>query len=253
MNLDLQKAGIWKRIAAWMFDGILLSVVVVAFSVLLSWLLGYDGYSISLETGYARYEGEYGVVFEMTQAEYEAMTQEQRLNYDMAYDALIADQEVLYNYNMVIHLTLVITTLALLLGLLLWEFFIPLWLGNGQTLGKRIFSLCLVRNDGVKLNTLQLFARTILGKFTIETMIPVYILLMLFFGAMGLTGTLVLFALLIAQICCLSFTKTNSAIHDLLAGTVVVDKESQTIFRTTEDLIAWQKKVAAERAARAPY
>lgn len=253
MNLDLQKAGMWKRIAAWMFDGILLSVVVVAFSVLLSWLLGYDGYSIALETGYARYEGEYGVVFEMTQAEYEAMTQEQRLNHDMAYDALIADQEVLYNYNMVIHLTLVITTLALLLGLLLWEFFIPLWLGNGQTLGKRIFSLCLVRNDGVKLNTLQLFARTILGKFTIETMIPVYILLMLFFGAMGLTGTLVLFALLIAQICCLSFTKTNSAIHDLLAGTVVVDKESQTIFRTTEDLIAWQKKVAAERAARAPY
>ena len=253
MNLDLQKAGMWKRIAAWMFDGILLSVVVVAFSVLLSWLLGYDGYSAALEEGYARYEGEYGVVFEMTQAEYEAMTQEQRLNYDMAYDALIADQEVLYNYNMVIHLTLVITTLALLLGLLLWEFFIPLWLGNGQTLGKRIFSLCLVRNDGVKLNTLQLFARTILGKFTIETMIPVYILLMLFFGAMGLTGTLVLFALLIAQICCLSFTKTNSAIHDLLAGTVVVDKESQTIFRTTEDLIAWKKRVAAERASRAPY
>ena len=253
MNLDLQKAGMWKRIVAWMFDGILLSVVVVAFSVLLSWLLGYDGYSAALETGYARYEGEYGVVFEMTQAEYEAMTQEQRLNYDMAYDALIADQEVLYNYNMVIHLTLVITTLALLLGLLLWEFFIPLWLGNGQTLGKRIFSLCLVRNDGVKLNTLQLFARTILGKFTIETMIPVYILLMLFFGAMGLTGTLVLFALLIAQICCLSFTKTNSAIHDLLAGTVVVDKESQTIFRTTEDLIAWKKRVAAERASRAPY
>ena len=253
MNLDLQKAGMWKRIAAWMFDGILLSVIVVAFSVLLSWLLGYDGYSTALETGYARYEGEYGVVFEMTQAEYEAMTDVQRQNYDAAYDALIADQEVLYNYNMVIHLTLVITTLALLLGLLLWEFFIPLWLGNGQTLGKRIFSLCLVRNDGVKLNTLQLFARTILGKFTIETMIPVYILLMLFFGAMGLTGTLVLFALLIAQICCLSFTKTNSAIHDLLAGTVVVDKESQTIFRTTEDLIAWKKRVAAERASRAPY
>ena len=49
MNLDLQKAGIWKRIAAWMFDGILLSIVVVGFGVLLSWLLGYDGYSIALE------------------------------------------------------------------------------------------------------------------------------------------------------------------------------------------------------------
>ena len=137
--------------------------------------------------------------------------------------------------------------------MMLWEFFMPLWLGNGQTLGKRIFSLCLVRNDGVKLNTMQLFARTILGKFTVETMLPVYILLMLFFGTMGLTGTLILFALLAAQVLCLMVTRTNSAIHDLIAGTVVVDKDSQTIFRTTEDLIAWKKRVAAERAARAPY
>lgn len=253
MNSDLQKAGMWKRIAAWMFDGILLSILVVGFGVLLSWLLGYDGYSAALEEGYAHYEGAYGVVFEMTQEEYEAMTEAQRQNYDLAYDALIADQEVLYNYNMVIHLTLIITTLSLLMGMLLWEFLIPLWLGNGQTLGKRIFSLCLVRNDGVKLNTLQLFARTILGKFTIETMIPAYILTMLFFGTIGLTGTLVLFALLAAQVFCLMVTKTNSAIHDLIAGTVVVDKESQTIFRTTEDLIAWKKRVAAERAARSPY
>ena len=55
------------------------------------------------------------------------------------------------------------------------------------------------------------------------------------------------------QVLCLALTRNHCAIHDLIAGTVVVDKESQTIFRTTEDLIAWQKKVAAERAARAPY
>ena len=253
MSNELQKAGMWKRIAAWMFDGILLSVLVVGIGVLLSWLLGYDGYSASLEAGYARYEAEYGVVFEITQEQYQAMTEPEQKNYDAAYDALIADRQVLYDYNMVINLSLVITTLAILLGLLIWEFFIPLWLGHGQTLGKRIFGLCLVRNDGVKMNTMQLFARTILGKFTIETMIPVYILLMLYFGTMDVTGTMILFALLLAQIICLAATKSNSAIHDLVAGTVVVDKESQTIFRTTEDLIAWQKKVAAERAARAPY
>lgn len=48
-------------------------------------------------------------------------------------------------------------------------------------------------------------------------------------------------------------TRTNSALHDLLAGTVVVDIGSQMVFRTTEDLIAYQKKVAAERAARQTY
>ena len=253
MSNELQRAGMWKRIAAWMFDGILLSVIIVGFGVLLSWLLGYDSCSAALDAGYTQYEAQYGVVFEITQEEYDAMSAQERTNYDRAYEALIADQEVVYNYNLMINLTLVITTLAILMGLLLWEFFMPLWFGHGQTLGKKIFSLCVIRNDGVKLNTLQLFARTILGKFTIETMIPVYILVMLFFGSLGLTGTLALAALLIAQICCLAFTKSRAAIHDLIAGTAVVDKDSQTIFRTTEDLIAWKKRVAAERAAREPY
>ena len=154
---------------------------------------------------------------------------------------------------MMVNLMLVITSSGILLATVLWELIIPLWLGNGQTLGKKIFGLCLIRNDGVKLNNMQLFTRTILGKFTIETMIPVYILLMIFWGTAGIGGTMILFALLIGQLVCVAVSRTNSAIHDLLAGTVVVDMASQMIFRTTEDLIAYQKKAAAERAARQPY
>ena len=253
MGNNLQKAGMWKRIAAWMLDAILLSVLAVGFGYLLSNLLGYDAYGNTLDAAYARYETEYGVVFDITQEAYQAMTEGERLNYDAAYAALVADQDAMFAYNMMLNLTLVITTGALLLGIMLWEFMIPLWLGNGQTLGKKAFSLGLVREDGVKLNTMQLFVRTLLGKFTIETMIPVYILLMLFWGTMDLTGTAILLALLLAQSLCVGLTRNNSAIHDLLAGTVVVDMSSQTIFRSTEDLIAYQKRVAAERAARQTY
>lgn len=253
MIYDLQKAGLWKRIAAWMFDGILTTILAVGFGVLLSMLLGYDAYSQTLDDAYARYETEYGIVFDVSQEEYAAMTQEQVTNYNAAYDALISDMEAMHAYNMVINLMLVITSIGILLAVLLWEFVIPLWLGNGQTLGKKIFSLCLVRNDGVKLNTMQLFARTILGKYAVETMIPVFILMMLFWGTVGLGGTLVLFVLALAQILCLALTRTNSAIHDLLAGTVVVDITSQMIFRTTEDLIAYKKRIAAEQAARQVY
>ena len=250
---DLQKAGFWKRIAAWLFDGILMSVLVVGFGFLLSVMLGYDGHSAALEAAYDSYGAQYGVVFDITAEEYAAMTDAERSNYDAAYEALIADEEVLYHYNMTLNLTLVIITGGFLLAYLLWEFFIPLWLGNGQTLGKKIFGLCLVRIDGVQINTLQLFTRTILGKFTIETMIPVYILLMLFWGTMGLGGTLFLMAMGIGQCICVAVTRSHSAFHDLLAGTAVVDMASQTIFRSTEDLIAYQKKVAADRAARQPY
>lgn len=253
MVYDLQKAGIWKRIAAWMFDGILMCVLAVGCGALLSFLLGYDGYSQTFDNAYAQYEAEYGVVFEISQETYQEMSEDERLNYDAAYQALVANEDAMYAYNMMLNLTMVITTVGILLAILVLEFIVPLLLGNGQTVGKKIFSLCLIRNDGVKVNNLQLFARTILGKFTIETMIPVYILLMLFWGTMGLAGTLILLALLIAQTVCIAVTRTNSAIHDLLAGTVVVDFSSQMIFRSTEDLISYQKKVAAERAARQTY
>ncbi len=253
MIYDLQKASLWKRIAAWMFDGILIGILAVGFGMLLSWFLGYDGYSQQVDAAYAHYEAQYGIVFEISPDEYEAMDEQMRQNYNAAYEALIADSEAMYAYNMMLNLTLVITSLGILLAMLLWELAIPLWLGNGQTLGKKIFSLGLMRNDGVKLNAMQLFARTLLGKFTIETMIPVYVLIMLFWGTTGLPGTLLLFALLVAQVLCLIISRDNCAIHDLIAGTVVVDISSQMIFRTTEDLIAYKKKIAAEQAARQVY
>ena len=42
-------------------------------------------------------------------------------------------------------------------------------------------------------------------------------------------------------------------IHDLLAGTVVVDYMSQMIFDTPEAMIAYKEKIAAEQALKEPY
>jgi len=253
MVYDLQKASMWKRIAAWMFDGILVSVLAVGIGFLISMLLGYDAYSETLNMAYAEYETQYAVTFEMTEKEYAAMTEAELANYNAAYDALIADDEAMYAYHMMMNLSILITTMGILTALVLWEFVIPLLFGNGQTLGKKIFSLGVMRTDNVRLTTIQLFIRTILGKFTIETMIPVYILLMLFWGTLDLTGTLLLGALLFAQVIILIVTHTNSLIHDLLAGTVVVDISSQMIFEDTQALIEYQKKIHAERAARQDY
>ncbi|MBR2047323.1 MAG: RDD family protein [Oscillospiraceae bacterium] len=250
---DLQKAGPWKRAAAWLFDLILMSVVAAGACFLLSGLLGYDGYSDTLDQTQARYEQQYGVALDISYETYQSMPEEKQKAYDDAYDAFIADEEALYAYNMMLSLTLVIISLGILAAMLLWEFFIPLWLGNGQTLGKKIFGMCLVRNDGVKVNNMQLFTRTILGKYTLETMIPVYVFLLMFWGSLGMTGSVILLVLALGQTACLLFTRNSAAIHDLLAGTAVVDMASQTIFRTTEDLIEYQKRLAADRAQRAQY
>ena len=100
---------------------------------------------------------------------------------------------------------------------------------------------------------MQLFTRSILGKYSIETMVPVLILMMIFWGTIGVLGPAVLFGLGAGQLAGVLFTRHNCAIHDLLAGTAVVDYASQTIFGSTEERIEYQKKAAAERAARAPY
>ena len=78
-------------------------------------------------------------------------------------------------------------------------------------------------------------------------------LLMIFFNTTGLGGTLLLGALLVTQILIMALTRNNSLIHDLLAGTVVVDVASQMIFRDTQDLIDYKKRLSREQSDRQTY
>ena len=64
---------------------------------------------------------------------------------------------------------------------------------------------------------------------------------------------LVLVLLLLVEIILLIATRRNAAIHDLLAGTVVADYTSQMIFDSSEALLAYQKRIHAEQAARQDY
>lgn len=253
MISDLQKASLWKRISAALFDGILVGIVTVGFIYLLSSITGYDGYSDTVTESFAAYEQQYGVTFEMTEEEYRAMTAEELERYNEAYQALCSDKEAMYAYNMMTNLMMLITSIGILAGILSLEFFVPLWLGNGQTLGKKVFGLCLMRTDGIRINGPLLFIRTVLGKYTIETMVPVLILLMISFNMVGIVGTAVLALIGLLQIVILAATQTNSLIHDLLAKTVVVDYQSQRIFNNEEELIEYKKKLHAERVARQEY
>ncbi len=253
MIFDLQKAGMWKRASAFLFDMIILGMAVAGFAFLFSMLFGFDKHNAALNAAYEKYESEYGVVFEITEEEYIQKSEEEVQTYQDAYAALIADKDAMYSYNMVVNLTMLISTLAILAAYLILEFAIPVKLGNGQTLGKKIFGVGVMRTDGVKVTAPLLFIRTILGKFTIETMIPVLIAVMIFFNMLGIVGTLILGLILLLQIVLMITTDTNSCIHDLLAKTVTVELSSQMIFENEEEMIAYKNKVHAEKVARQTY
>ena len=251
--MELQKASVMKRLAAWLLDTILVCVLAVGFGVILSAVLHYDARYADLQAGYDRYETQYGVELNLTAEEYENMTEAQRENWEAARTAFVEDEELIGTYNLVLSLTLVIATMAILLAVMAMEFVVPLILKNGQTVGKKAFSIGLVRVDGVKVTTLQMLVRALLGKYTVETMIPVYIFIMFLWNAMDLTGTVILIGLALIQMVCVITNPHNALLHDLMAGTVAVDISSQKIFESAEDLMEYTKRIAFERAQRQDY
>lgn len=251
--IDIQKAGLWKRVAAWMLDVIMILILATGSGLALSNLMKYDQYVDRMNEAYERYEKEYGVDFDMTREEYEALTPEKRAAYESASKAVSEDPQMIADYNMVVHQTLIMVSVGILFSVLILEFVVPILFGNGQTLGKKAFGIGLMRNDCVKVNRMQLFVRSLLGKYTIEIMFPIYVLLLSFLGVMGLTGTLVVAALFLVEAILLIASKNHSQIHDYLAGTVVVDITSQKIFESAEARTEYTKRIHADMVSRKGY
>jgi len=252
MIYDIQRASMWKRISAFLFDSILLGIAAVLIAWVLSELLCYDQYNAALHDAYARYGEAYGVDFGLSLSEYDAMSPEQQQALSAAYAALGTDAQAVGAYNIVVSLTLLITSLGILFAFALLEFAIPLSLGNGQTLGKKIFGLGVMRQDGVMIDGRILFVRTFLGKYTFETMVPVLITMMIWFGILGLTGTLVLLGILLFEFILL-IKRDRLTIHDALSATIAVDIASQMIFKDRASMIAYKEKIHAQQAAQQPY
>ena len=243
---DLQKANMWKRISAALLDVILLFLVAVTLAWAISSIADYDSYSAELQACYDRYESEFGVDLEISSEDYAALSQEEQAKYDDVVEAISKDEEAYYLYNMIINLTLISVIFSILISYLLFEFLVPLLLGNGQTIGKKVFSLGVMRLDGVKLTPVLLFARTVLGKCAVCTLLPIMAFIMIYFGFMGVIGTVVILGIVLMQIVLTFATRAHTPIHDILAHTVVIDLASQMIFDTPEDLIKYKQRVHAE-------
>lgn len=254
--IDLQKGSLWKRVSAALFDFILLVMLVVGAATGLSAITQFDKYHAVVNDTYKQYAIDYNVT--ATQEEIDAMTEEEFAEYEervnAAEQALYDNTEFVRAWQMTQHLPLLIVTFSVLFSILLLEFVVPLLFGNGQTLGKKIFGIALMRVDGIKVTALQMFVRTILGKFAIELMIPIFLFINLYyFHEITLVGVAVILLLLIAQILCLVRTKTLSLLHDVMAGTVAVDFASQMIFDTKEDQVRYISELHAKEAADAAY
>ena len=262
MIYDLQKASMWKRVSAFLCDAILLGIVAVGLALLLSTVLGVDTQQNKMIAICAQYAEQYelgsfiaeedlkdALSLAMTEERYNTLTSEQQTAFQEAAKALYSDNDYLYAYGMVNQLILIVITFSILIAMLLLEFVVPLLFKNGQTIGKKVFGVAVMRIDGVKASPLMLLIRAILGKYAVETMIPVFVLLSFVLGSASIVTIALVLLLVVAQAALLIFTHARTPLHDMLAGTVAVDFASQLIFDTPEELLEYKKKLHADSIA----
>ena len=250
MIYDIQPASILKRISAFILDIILLATIAVGIAYLVSVILKVDSHQEKLQDKYIYYEETYNVKFNLTQEEIDALSDEEKAHYEEVEDIIQHDEELIKEYNLVINLTLITIVLGVLIAVLILEFVIPLIFKNGQTIGKKIFSIIVVKSNSVKISNVQLFVRTIFGKFLIELMIPIYIIVAMFFGTAGRFWAFFLIGLALIQIILLAVTKNHTVIHDAISLCVVCDKQTQKVFASEDELIKYKEKVHSEEVAK---
>lgn len=248
---DLQKPNMWKRIAAALLDIILVFMIAVAIAYPLSLAFGYRDKSVELTEIRNDVQEKYGVDLSLNEEEMSALSPEIQDEYKKAVVEFNSNPRAAFLNAMVINLTLVLVSVGTLMSQIILEFIVPLLLKNGQTVGKKLFSIGVMSEDGVKISTFALFTRAVFGKYTIETMVPLYILMMLLVGAVDIVGIIIFVGLFIMQLAMVISTDTRSAIHDRMTRTVVIDFSSQKIFDTKEQLLAYKSErhaIAVEQA-----
>ena len=241
MTVTLQKANFWKRISAFLFDIIVAGMLAFGFAAGITVLCDYDEKANAVNEFHTKYETLYGIDFDISEEEYNALSDAEQALYTEAQKALYGDTGFQQASQTVFELTMVMYGGGILLAYLLWFFVVPLLFGYGRTLGKKMFGLAVIRTNCVKASQPVLFIRTVVGLFAIETLFPLSMLVMIWFDLMGVVGLIAIGLLLILQVAMLIVTSTNSSIHDLLTDTAVVDFGSQQIFDTQDDWLAHQQ------------
>lgn len=261
MDISLQKADIWKRISAFLCDAVCIIFLSCALALLFSWIFNISGHNATMnerkdeiitEAGYNVKDEDGKVIanpYPSSNEELEKLSEEEKAKFQETEKRIRADDAYAKALSLFINLLIIIITASILISFLIFEFLIPLLLKNGQTVGKKVFGVAVMRADGVKIPTALLFLRAIVCKFTLETMVPVMALLAASIFQYWVPAAAILtIGILALQVILFLFTKEHTPIHDVCTYTVAVDMGSQKIFNSVEEKAEYIAKIQRERA-----
>ncbi len=138
------------------------------------------------------------------------------------------DQDQLMNYTHDIYYYRVVSS-AVSVGLLILYFGVLQMVWHGQTVGKKIFKIQLVSNNDKKLHFGNYLIRVIILNnilFTVLSDVLVFVLDVKPFYYVAYVLSLISSTIYVANILMIILKSDNRGLHDILAGTKVVDLKS---------------------------
>ena len=227
MHQTLTYAPLKKRIPAALIDALLVLLV----TALLVWGLGalanYSAKIDRISEITTQYELSHQVNFSITEEVYQSLPAEERARYDLAIDAMRRDPAMVDAYGDLTGSALWIVALSFFVALLGLEILLPLSFKKRGTLGKQLLGLSLAQADLTPVRTSTLLGRVLIGKYLIETMLPVLVLIMTAFEVIELPwiGILLLTLFALVQVLVIAGTRLHVPVHSLISGTVTVQNE----------------------------
>lgn len=224
------KASMNKRAGAYFIDIILYLVLVTGVLYIMSFIVGYHENFDLLEQKYI----EHGV-YVLKNGVYE-LCLESDPECLAASNRFYEDPKAVYYLTRATELSVLMITLSTFVTSLIYEFIVPLFLKNGQTIGMKIMRVGLIDNEGVKVTPIQIFIRFLFGKYIICMLIPIYGFIYMGFNVGGgLLGLIVLVSVPIINLIMTYGTQTKSGIANSIAKVYAIDLDDTYIFKNKEE------------------
>lgn len=221
-------ASLKKRMAVAALDLVLALLLTALLACAFGALFGYARTVAQIDRVTTDFEIANRINLSITEEVYQSLPEAERTRYDLMIDALRHDPAMIDAYTDLVGATVGIAALSFLVAYLALEILIPLCNKHRATVGGLLLGMTLAQADLSPVRTSTLLGRVLIGKYLMETLLPVIVLIITALEVIpGLAGILILLVFAAVQIWAVAATAQHVPVHGLISGTVTANAAKQ--------------------------
>lgn len=218
-----------NRIAAYFIDIILFVIIFTGILFLMSFIVGFQKTLDLLHEAYKSF----GLYVLNSSGEYELCVNGCVEQWNNFYNDSNAVSLLKQSYQ----LALLMFVLSAFVTSFIYDFIIPVFLKNGQTIGMKILKVGLLNNEKYKVTNLQLFIRFLFGKFLVNLLIPIFAVFYYLMTGGNIIALMLVISIPLINIIMVLMTKNENGIANTIGNVVAISMDETYIFETKNDYI----------------